>query len=125
MMSNIVRFPRSRVTPPAPTADALLEQLVAVELALARARLAQVRAETRYANALWFSYCLKRILFWGLALWLLTTVFASAAYVGTWRTFYGPNGNFVGSSSTPGCGRFTNYFDKNGRLVGTELRRGP
>jgi hypothetical protein len=71
MMTNVVQFPRH--SPPPPTVDALLNELTTVEIELARARLAQVRSETRQNNALWVSYCLKRVLFWGCLLWLLAT----------------------------------------------------
>jgi hypothetical protein len=50
-MSNVVRFPGGR--PPVPAVDALLDELIAVEIELARARIAQIRSETRQANMLW------------------------------------------------------------------------
>jgi hypothetical protein len=70
---NVIRFPRGRSLPPTPTVDALIGELAAVELELARARIAQIRSETWHANAFWFWYCLKRVVFWGTVFWLLTT----------------------------------------------------
>jgi hypothetical protein len=61
-----------------PTVDALIGELTAVEIELARARLAQIRSETRQANVRWTWYCFKKILFWGFALWLLTTLAGAA-----------------------------------------------
>jgi hypothetical protein len=75
---NVIRFPSGRSLPPTPTVDALMGELAAVELELARARLAQIRLETRQASMLWTWYCLKRIVFWGFALWLLATLIAPA-----------------------------------------------
>jgi hypothetical protein len=117
-----MQFPGTRPAPATPSGAALLDELTAIELELARARLAQIRAEMRQARALWAWWCCKRVLFWGLALWLLTTMFARAE-AGNFRNFYGPNGNFVGSSVTPGNGRFTNYYGRNGEYLGTELRQ--
>jgi hypothetical protein len=123
-MSNVMQFPGARPVPPKPAVDALLAELTAIEIEIARARLAQVRLETRQARVLWAWWCFKRMLFWGLALWLLSTLFAGAVEAGNFRNFYGPNGNFVGSSNTPGGGRFTNFYNRDGRLVATEVRVG-
>lgn len=71
-MSNVVRFPDGRYAPPVPAVDALIDELTAVEIELARARIAQIRSETRQANMLWTWYCCRRVLFWGFALWLLS-----------------------------------------------------
>jgi hypothetical protein len=71
-MSNLIRFPGRRSTPP-PTVDALTAELATAEIELARARLVQIRSETRQANAFWW-YCLKRVLFWGFVLWVIMSV---------------------------------------------------
>jgi hypothetical protein len=81
-MSNIVQFPGGRYLPPTPSVDALIGELAAVEIELARARLAQIRNETRRANAAWTWSCFKRALFWGFALWLLATLIALPAHAG-------------------------------------------
>lgn len=70
-MSNVIQFPSRPSLPPTPV-NALIDELTAVEIELARARLVQIRSEIRQGNALWFWYCFKRVLFWGFALWLLT-----------------------------------------------------
>jgi hypothetical protein len=57
--------------------DALIDEVTAVELELARARLVQIQLETRQATVLWTWYCLKRTVLWGLALWLLIQLNAS------------------------------------------------
>ena len=75
-MSNVVRFPGGRHAPPAPTADTLAEELTRLEIELARARLAQIRSETRQANIYWGWFWFKRLAFCALVLWLLST-FAS------------------------------------------------
>ena len=59
---------------------------MALELELVRARVAQIRSETRQANAFWFWYCFKRVLLWGLLSWVLAT-FVGAAQAQT-RSFY-------------------------------------
>jgi hypothetical protein len=77
-----------------PALDVLMAELTAAEIELARARLAQIRSETREANALWFSYCFKRLLFWGAMLWLLTSI-AGAGELGGYgsaRAVGGQNG---------------------------------
>jgi hypothetical protein len=76
-MSNVIRF-RGRSRPPPPTTDDLIGELTAVQIELARAQLAQVRSETRQAQALWGWYCFKRAVIWGLVLWLLCTFMAPA-----------------------------------------------
>jgi hypothetical protein len=119
-MSNVFQFPRGL---PARTAiDALIDEVTAVELELARARLAQIKSETRQANALWFSYCLKRVLFWGFALWLLATLIAPAKADSINRSFYNERGSFVGSSVTRG--KSTSFYNGNGSFAGTSLRHG-
>jgi hypothetical protein len=87
-MMNVIRFPSGRSLPPTPTVDALMGELVAVELELARARLAQIHSETRQAHAFWAWYWFKRILFWGFVLWLLTTFAGAAQAQSTTRSFY-------------------------------------
>jgi hypothetical protein len=54
----------------------------------------------------------------------LIAAMLTSAEARDFRQFYGANGNFVGSSNTPGGGRFTNFYDRNGRYVGTEVRVG-
>jgi hypothetical protein len=76
--------------------DSLLDQLNAVELELARARLTQIQLETRQANVLWFSYCLKRVVFWGIVLWLITAV-AHAGESGRNLTCSGALGGYRGA----------------------------
>jgi hypothetical protein len=78
-MTNVIRFPGGRASsPPSPTVDALQAELVAAELELLRARLAQVRSEHRQGQAMWVAYCARKILFWGLVLWLLAAMFGGA-----------------------------------------------
>ena len=57
---------------------------------------------------------------------LLLTTFAGAAEAGQWRTFYGANGNYEGSSSTPGRQRQVHELLRSQWSVhpGTEIRRG-
>ena len=122
---SVIQFPGGRKVPPQATTDALLDALTAFQIELARAQLDQIRNETRRANALWTWYCFKRVLFWGFVLWLLATLAAPAkAEPRRFETFYGPNGNYVGSSVRPGGGKFTNYYDRNGQFVGSSVRRG-
>jgi hypothetical protein len=86
----VIKFPGRRAGPsPTPPVDALISELTAVEIELARARLAQIRSEARQANAFWFWYCLKRVLFWGFVLWLIMTV-AHAGEPGRDMTCRGP-----------------------------------
>jgi hypothetical protein len=101
-MSNVVQFPGGRYAPPAPTVDALIGELAAVEIELARARLAQIQSETRQANALWGWYCFKRTVFWGFALWLLATLIAPAKADSISRSYYNERGSFAGGSVTRG-----------------------
>jgi hypothetical protein len=51
-MSKVIQFPGGRYVPPTPTVDALIGELAAVELELARARIAQIRSETWQGNVL-------------------------------------------------------------------------
>jgi hypothetical protein len=118
-MSNVIRFPNG--APQAPTVDALIGELAAVEIELARARIAQIRSETRQANIYWTWYCCKKILFWGFALWLLTTLMAPAK-ADSRKTFYGRNGAFLGNSIERG--NSGSYYDGAGRFSGSSLRVG-
>jgi hypothetical protein len=69
-MSNLIKFPaRSRPQPVSPH-----EELAALELELVRARLAQVRSETRYANALLFSHYVRKAVFWAVVLWAFSVL---------------------------------------------------
>jgi hypothetical protein len=119
-MTNVFQFPHGRMLPARATVDALIDQLTAVELELARARLAQIQLETRQAGALWFSYCLKRALLWGCVLWLLTT--CAKAEESRNRSFYNERGSFVGSSVK--IGKSTSFYDGRGSFAGTSIRHG-
>jgi hypothetical protein len=113
-ISNVMQLPGTRYVPPTPPiVDALME----IELELARARLAQIQLETRQAGVLWFWYCAKRVLFFGLALWLLTTCAQAQT-----RSFYDDEGRFVGSSIQRG--KWTNFHNGQGRFDGSTIRNG-
>ena len=118
-MNNLIKFPgRPRPQPEAPR-----DELMALELELVRARLAQIRGEIRQANIFWFWYCLKRVPLWGVLFWLLAT-FAGAARAQstTTRSFYGSNGSFVGSSTIRG--NSSSFYDGQGRFSGSAVRHG-
>jgi hypothetical protein len=117
-MSNVVQFPSGRYPPPIPTVDALME----IELEIARARLVQIRLETRQASVLWGWYCFKRVVFWGLALWLLATLMAPAKADSVNRSFYNERGSFAGQSVTRG--NTTSFSDGQGRFSGSSVRPG-
>jgi hypothetical protein len=121
-MSNIMQFPSGRYVPQAPTVDALIGELAAVEIELARARIAQIRSETWQANIYWTWYCCKKILFWGFALWLLATLMAPAKADSIRKTFYDRNGAFLGNSIERG--NSGSYYDGAGRFSGSSLRVG-
>ena len=70
---SVVQFPGCRPAPLKASVDAILDELQTIEIELARARLAQLRSEVRQDTALFTWFCFKRVLFWGIALWLLTT----------------------------------------------------
>ena len=70
-MSNLLKFPGRPRSQPVPPHD----ELAVLELELVRARLAQVRNEIRHANALLFSYCVRKAAFWLFALWMLSLLF--------------------------------------------------
>jgi hypothetical protein len=121
-MSKVIQFPGGRYAPPVPAVDALMDELIAVEIELARARIAQIRSETRQANALWGWYCFKRVVFWGLVLWLLATLIAPAKADSIRKTFYDRNGSFLGNSIERG--NSGSYYDGAGRFSGSSLRVG-
>ena len=123
-MSNVFQFPhRSRVPQKARTTDALLDELAAVEIELARARLAQIRIEMRQAQALWGWWCFKRAVIWGLVLWVLVTIAGAAqAQSSSSKTFYDQQGRFAGSSITRG--NSSTYFDSQGRFNGSSVQYG-
>ena len=75
-MTNLVKFPRRGRTPPtpAPTFDEL--KVLALEIELAQAQIAQIRSATRQANMYWTWYSSKRVIIWGFVIWLLLTAFA-------------------------------------------------
>ena len=117
---SVIQFPRSRPTPTAEALalEAMVAELIAVELDLARARLAQIKQDTRQANALWISYCLKRAVVWGLVLWALVSCARAES-----KTFYNANGSFAGSSVSRGNG--ASFYDGSGRFSGSSVRVGP
>lgn len=121
-MSNVIRFPGGRYLPPTPSVDALIGELAAVEIELARARLAQIQSETHQANVRWTWYCFKRALLWGLALWLLATLVAPAKADSVNRSFYNEHGSFAGSSVTRG--NSSSFYDGQGRFSGSAIRHG-
>jgi hypothetical protein len=55
-MSNVIQFRGRSRPPPEPTIESLVRELTLVEIELARARLAQIRSETRRASVLWTWY---------------------------------------------------------------------
>jgi hypothetical protein len=48
--------------------------LAALEFELVRARLSQIRSETRQANAFWFWFYFKKAMFWAVVLWMLSVL---------------------------------------------------
>jgi hypothetical protein len=123
-MSNVIRFRGRSRPPPESTIDGLVRELTMVEIELARARLAQIRSETRQANIYWTWYCLKRVLFWGVVLWLLATLMASAKAdpLARSRSFYNERGSFAGSSVTRG--KSTSFYDGQGQFSGSSIKHG-
>jgi hypothetical protein len=121
-MSKVISFPGGRYPPPKATVDALIHELTSVEIELARAKLAQIRSETRQANTLFAWYFFKRVVFWGCVLWLLTTLMAPAKADSIRKTFYDRNGSFLGNSIERG--NSGSYFDGAGRFSGSSLRVG-
>jgi hypothetical protein len=123
-MSNVIRFRGRSRPPPEPTIESLVRELTMVEIELARARLAQIRSETHQANVYWTWYCLKRVLFWGVVLWLLATFMASAKAdpLARSRTFYNERGSFAGSSVTRGTS--SSFYDGQGSFAGSSVRHG-
>ena len=77
-MTNVVKFPRGHAPTSAPAVDDLLRDLTAAQIELSRAQCDHLRSETRQVNIMWTWYCFKRVLFWGLALWLLMAFGTSA-----------------------------------------------
>jgi hypothetical protein len=51
------------------------DELAALEFELVRARLSQIRSETRQANAFWFWFYFKKAMFWAVVLWMLSVLF--------------------------------------------------
>jgi hypothetical protein len=121
-VSKVIQFPGGRYPPPKATVDALIGELAAVEIELARARLVQIRLETRQASVRWGWYCLKRVVFWGFALWLLATLMAPAKADSVNRSFYNERGSFTGQSVTRG--NTTSFSDGQGRFSGSAIRHG-
>jgi hypothetical protein len=117
-MTNIIRFPNRHAAPP--PARNVLDELTTLEIALARARLAQIRSETRQMNALWFWYCLKRVLFWGVVLWLVMGVAKAEPSIS--RSFHNERGSFAGSSVKRG--NHTSFYDSQGRFSGSSVDYG-
>jgi hypothetical protein len=115
-MTNLIKFPgRLRPQPVPPH-----EELAALELELVRARLAQIRSETRYANAFWFWFYFRKAVFWAVVLWLLAMV-AGAAHAQS-RSFYDGQGRYAGSSTTRG--NSSSFYGSNGSFAGSAIRRG-
>ena len=139
-MTNLIKFP-GRLRPQ--NSEPAYDELMVLELELVRARLAQVRSETRAANIFWFRYCFKRVVLWGLLFWLLATFAGAARAQSTTRSFYDGSGSFAGSSVTRGNssafygsngsfagsatrqGKWTNFYDSQGRYSGTSIGTSP
>jgi len=119
---NVIQFPRGRPSsPPSPTADALLDALATVQIELARARIAQIRSETRQANALWVAYCARKILFWGLVLWLLAAMFGGAKAQNQ-TTLRDAGGRTIGTATR--SGNTVTFRDSRGSTTGTATTLG-
>jgi hypothetical protein len=137
-MNNVMQFPSGRMMPRQPAVDALLSELTAVEIEIARARLVQIRLETRQASVLWGWYCFKRALLWGFALWLLATLMAPAKADSVNRSFYNERGSFAGGRAAIVWngqswtrviyhgyrGNTTSFSDGRGRFSGSAIRHG-
>jgi hypothetical protein len=127
---NVIQFPGGRSRPPIPmtTVDALIGELAAVELELARARIAQIRSETWQGNVLWTWYCCKKLLFWGFALWLICTLMAPAKAETRTKSYYDNRGSFAGPIIWNGQswtrGNATSFSDGRGRFSGSAIRHG-
>jgi hypothetical protein len=115
-MSTLIKFP-GRLRPQSPPPR---NELAALELELVRTRLAQIRSETRQANAFWFCYYLKKAMFWAVLLWLMT-ILIGAAHAQT-RSFYDGQGQFAGSSVTRG--NSSSFYGSNGSFTGSSVRNG-
>jgi hypothetical protein len=95
-MSNVIRFPHQ--AQPEPASD----QLMALEIELVRARLAQVRS--------------------AVMLWLIV-MFASAGRAqSTTRSYYNSSGSFAGSSTTRG--NTSSFYNNQGGFAGSAVRHG-
>ena len=70
-MSNLIKFPGRSGPQSLPPHD----ELTALELELVRLHISRIRGEIRYGNALWISYCLRKAVFWAIALWVLSFFF--------------------------------------------------
>ena len=117
-MTNLIKFPaRSRPQPVSPH-----DELVALELELVRARLAQVQNELRYGKALLFSYIVRKAVFWAVVLWLIATFVGAAHAQSTTRSFYDASGSFAGSSITRGTS--SSFYGSNGQFAGSAVRQG-
>jgi hypothetical protein len=121
-MTNVIQFRGRSKSSPEPRLDALVRELTTVEVELAKARLAQIKSETRQANAFWFWYWLKRVLFWSAVFWLLTTFAGAAQAQSTSRSFYNERGSLAGSSITRG--KSSSFYDGQGRFSGSSIRHG-
>jgi hypothetical protein len=67
-VSNLIKFPGRSRPQSLPPRDELAE----LELEFVRARLCQLRSETRYFNALMFAHCIRKAVFWVFWLWVLS-----------------------------------------------------
>ena len=119
-MTNVHAFPgkRQRI-PVTSTDDDVRDQLASIELELARARLAQIKAETSQARTLWAWYCFKKILWLAVILWLVS-VFAGGAKAQNQTTFRDSRGSTTGTAAV--TGNTTTFRDAGGRTVGTASR---
>jgi hypothetical protein len=124
-MANVITFPGGRraAVPAASSADAVLAEVAAVELELARARIRQINSETSQANILWVWYCFKKCLWLAFTLWVIS-VFAGGAKAEPFQTrsFYNERGSFAGSSVSRG--NSASFYDGRGSFSGSAIQHG-
>src|SRR5262245_57963900 len=121
-MGRVIEFPGGGSREPREVEPPLIDRAREADLELMRLHIEtaqlqrdQLKADFKRAQFLWLWFCLKRVMFWGVVLWLLAT--CSMAKADPQRVFRDAQGRTIGTATT--SGNQTTFRDARGSTTGT------
>jgi hypothetical protein len=121
-MSNVITLDRPYREPPPPEPVAA-DELATLHRQILEEELRGMQLNNRLTADFMFTRTLRRVLVWGVALFMLAMCsHAKAAEPFVSRSHYGPNGSFAGS--TVARDNKANFYDHQGRFSGSAIQYG-